>query len=300
MPRAFRPVAFAAGLAVALSVPAIALARDAAIATDRTATNLSAFGQGLIWSRTANDGASRLVLRGFGPPADLPVPPYSGGVFDADLGQDSSGTVIAVYPRCGGVSGRNCDVYQFNFSTNRESRVAGAATSRCSEYAPSIWEGAVAFARRGPRGCNGLYVKGRRGTALKLDSRVPAETDFRSGRVAYLTLSNLGRTAIRLFSIREGRSHVVVAGVRAEGERTRVTNPSFSGRYLYWLFEDQRRRDFLVARSRGNARSSLQFSDRALPGRVDSIALDGRTLYYTNGRGVFRASDPAPLFEARD
>ena len=48
-----------------------------------------------------------------------------------------------------------------------------------------MWLGSVAFARTGPGKCNGLYVV-RRGKLRKLDSRVPAETDLRGGRVAYL------------------------------------------------------------------------------------------------------------------
>jgi hypothetical protein len=289
-------VAVAAAAASALG--AEAAARDRAISHDHTAANVSAFGQGLVWSRTGSDARAHLVLRAFGPPADAAVPPLAGGLFDPDLGEDSTGSVVAVYTRCAALSGRNCDVYQFDFSNNRESKVPGAAGSRCSEYAPSIWQGTVAFARSGPRGCNGLYVKAPRGRALRLDSRIPADTDYREGRVAYL-LAGSKRTVIRLFTIKQGRSIVVVSGLDSAGERTRVSNPTFAGRFLYFLFQDVRRKEFLVARSHAQGNSSVQFSDRTLPRRVDSIAVDGRNVYYTNGRGVFEATGPVPHFGAR-
>jgi len=294
-----RPAVTAIALAVAVT-PVLAFtaqARDRTISSDRSATNLSAFGQGLIWSRTATDGRSRLVLRAFGAPTDVPVTPVS-GAFDADLGLDSEGSTVAVYTRCAGLSGRSCDVYEYDFARARERKLPGASTSRCSEFAPSIWRGAVAFARSGPRRCNGLYVKGKRGAALLLDHRVAAETDFREGRVAYLYAPDSRRTSIRIFSINEGRSRLVIGSLQSRGERTRVTNPTFAGNYLYWLFEDVRGKDFRIGRSRAHARSVLQFSDRKLTGGPDSIAVDGRTIYYTNGPGLFQANDPAPHFVA--
>jgi hypothetical protein len=277
-----------------------AFARDRVVSSDRTATNLSAFGQGLAWSREDTGGEAHLVLQSFGAPTDVNVQPLAGGVFDPDLGQDASGATVAVYTRCAGVSGKNCDVYQYDFTRKRESKVAGASTSSCSEYAPSIWEGTVAFARSGSKRCRGLYVKGPKGAALRLNTRIPADTDIRSGRVAYLYAPDSTHTFIRVFEIRRGKSNLVIAGLRAEGERTRVSSPTFSGKYLYFLFEDQRRKQFQIGRSRAHQRSALLFSDRKLTGKPDSIALDGRAVFYTNGRGVFQANDPAPKFTARD
>ena len=273
-------------------------ARDTALTTDRTATNLSAFGQGLAWSRGLGDGRSQLVLRAFGAPADVSIAPVS-GLVDPDLGQDASGGSVAVYTRCSGVSGRNCDIYEYDFVRKRELKVSGASTSRCSEFAPSIWQGTIAFARRGPRGCNGLYVKGPHGAALMLDRRVPADTDIREGKVAYLYAPSAKRTEIRVFSIAQGSSQPVITGLSSGGERTRVSNPTFGGSYVYWLFNDLRRHDFTIGRSRGRASSTLQFADRKFSGSIDSIAVDGRTVYYTNHHGVFVANDPAPRFTAR-
>jgi hypothetical protein len=289
----------------ALALCASALGKDTSISTDRSALNLTAFGPSLAWDREDSGGRHRLVsytrvatLLSQPPPADLSIRP-SDSPFDPDLGVDRKGQPAVVYTRCAGRSGRNCDVWGFDGKV--ESKVRGASSSRCSEFAPSIWKGIIAFARSGSKRCKGLYLKGR-GPLLRLDSRIPADTDLRGNRVAYLHAPTANRTVIRIFSFTRqgGQSRVVIAGVRAKGERTRVTYPEFSGKYLYFLFEDIGRKDFLVGRNRLEARSVLEFTKRTLPGSVDSIGVDGSTLYFTNGRGVFQATGPVPRFSARD
>jgi hypothetical protein len=283
-----------------------AFGADRAVSGDTTTGNLSAYVGTLVWSREAPAGTHRLVtfsprtapLLGPAPrPTDLAVRP-SDSPFDPDVGMSKRGTPQVLYTRCAGVSGRNCDVYRFD--GKQESKVEGASSRRCSEFAPSVWRGTVAFGRSGPRKCEGLYVKGDRGKALRLDKRIPADTDILRGEVAYLHFPSSRRSVIRVFTIRKGRSHVAVAGVRAQRERTRVSSPTFAGRFLYWLHEDLRRRDFTVGRTRASVSSVLEWSDRSLPGAVDSIAVEGRKLYYTNGRGVRQATDPVPRFSARD
>jgi hypothetical protein len=292
-------------LLTTLGLCASALGADKPISTDRSAINLTAFGPSLAWDREDSSGRHHLVsftrvatLLSQPPPADLAVRP-SDSPFDPDLGVDRKGEPAVVYTRCAGRSGRNCDIWGFDGKV--ESKVRGASSSRCSEFAPSIWKGIIAFARSGSKRCNGLYLKGR-GPLLRLDRRIPADTDLRGNRVVYLHAPTANRTTIRIFSFtREGgQSRVVVAGVRAKGERTRVTYPEFAGRYIYFLFEDIRRKDFLVGRSRPEAGSVLEFSKRTLPRSVDSIGVDGSTVYFTNGRGVFQASDPTPRFAPRD
>ncbi|MEJ7785146.1 MAG: hypothetical protein WKF96_10115 [Solirubrobacteraceae bacterium] len=102
----------------------------------------------------------------------LPIEPRLGVPFDADLGPDADGNVVAVYSRCrveptdGRVTetvsgrvpasadptpaysaGRGCDLFRFDFKSGRETRIAGASTSGASEMLPSIWEGRIAFVR---------------------------------------------------------------------------------------------------------------------------------------------------------
>ena len=292
-------------LMMALALAASAWGKDKAISGDTTATNLSDGGYALVWSRESPVGTHRLVAYDLGIPLLSQPEPKDVGVrtssspFDPDVGVSSGGRSLVVYTRCAGLSGRNCDVYRFDGRT--ESKVSGASSARCSEFAPSIWNGIVAFGRSGSRRCNGLYLKGR-GPALRLDKRVPADTDIRGNRIAYLYTPNARRTMIRIFTLSRqgGGSQLVVAGVRAEGERTRVTNPTFSGRYVYFLFEDIRRNDFLVGRSRGERGSVLEFSNRKLTGEVDSIGVDRSYIYYSNGKGVQRMDDPLPKFAPAD
>jgi hypothetical protein len=295
-------------LTLLLLWPASALAADQVVTTDRTASTVDTFQGTVVWSREPGDGGARLVLLGGSGPIDLAATRPGAGLFDAKLGRDRRGSLVAVYTRCAGLGGGDCDAHQLDLATRRERRVKGASSDRCSEFAPSIWRGTVAFARRGPRGCNGLYLMRPGGALRRLDNRAPAVTDIDRGRVAYLYAPTLrespppkavGPFVIRIRPLRGDRSHVVVAGQATQGKRFRVTNPVLAGRYVYWLHRDLRRREFFVGRSRGHRRSTLQFSDRTLPGTVDSIATDGRSLYYTNGGGLFRA-DPALRFSARD
>jgi hypothetical protein len=297
--------AISLALLVALGLCASALGKDTSISTDRSALNLTAFGPSLAWDREDSSGRHHLVsytristLNSQPPPADLEIR-QSESPFDPDLGVDRKGQPAVVYTRCAGRSGRNCDVWGFDGKV--ESKVSGASSSRCSEFAPSIWKGIIAFARSGSKRCSGLYLKGR-GPLLRLDSRIPADTDIRGNRVAYLHAPTANRTAIRIFSFTRGggQSRLVVSGVRAKGERTRVTYPEFAGRYIYFLFEDIRRKDFSVGRSRVEAGSVLEFTKRTLPRFVDSIGVNGSTVYFTNGRGVFQATDPEPRFSPRD
>jgi hypothetical protein len=291
-------------LAGALSLAAVAWAADEEISRDKTASSLSAFSPLAAWSRQDIDGTYRLAVRERvatllvqPPPRDLAIR-SSDSPFDPDVGKSKRGVLLVAYTRCAGVSREGCDVYQFD--GKRESKVKGASSSSCSEFAPSIWNGTVAFGRTGPGTCRGLYVTGERGTAFRLDKRVPADTDIRAGKVAYLHIPARGDSVIRIFTIKKGRSQIVVAGTRGEGEGVVVSNPTFAGRYVYWLLEDRKRHDFTVGRSRGSRRSTLQWSDRSLPGSIDSIALDGRMLFYINGRGVHEANDPVPIFGSRD
>ena len=141
-----------------------------------------------------------------------------------------------------------------------------------------MWLGSVAFARTGPGRCNGLYIV-RRGKLRRLDSRVPAETDLRGDRVAYL-LHPAGRhdsaaVPARPHAARRKRSRVVVTGFAAEGESyARLATRSSTSRYVYWLQQDQIRNEFFAGRAqrRSAARRSSSRS-RLFPGAVNSIAI---------------------------
>jgi len=231
---------------------------------------------------------------------DVPVRPKSGGLFDPDVGTTVRGNETIVYTRCVGLSGRDCDVWQYDGFDRKERKVPGASSSRCSEFAPSVWLSSVAFGRTGPSGCAGLYVV-RRGKVRRLDTRVPAETDLRGDRVTYLFLppASKSRSYIRVRRTGRGRSRLVVAGFAGEGESFRVTSPVLEGRYVYWLIADLQRNEQFAARTLVRRRSPLEFSDRLFPRDATSIAVARDRLYYTSPLGLFIADEPVPVFAPR-
>jgi hypothetical protein len=285
-------------LGLAAAWPTGVAGADVTVSTDRTATNLSAhFGQ-LVWSRVGKDGRARLVRRVGLTNEDVRVQPKA-GLFDPDTGTSHGGHQVIVYTRCVGLSGSGCDVWLYNDGTRREHKVVGAASAQCSEYAPSIWIGTVAFVRSGPGNCPGLYVL-RRGHLRRLDTRTPSQTDVRGSRVAYLytPAGDPSRTSVRLRSIYGGKSRRVVSGFAAEHESYRVTSPEFDGRFVYWLQEDRVRHEFFSGRGVAKRASALEFTAQTFPGRVTSIAVGDGQLNYANGRGVFQATNPG--FAAHD
>jgi hypothetical protein len=72
-----------------------------------------------------------------------------------------------------------------------------------------------------------------------------------------------------------------------------------TSRFTYWLQEDRVRNQFFAGRGLFARRSPLEFLNRTLPPRVDSIAITRERLYYANGKGVFLATDPLPVFAPR-
>ena len=277
-----------------------ATAADEALTRDPTAANVSTHSGQPVWSRVARDGQARLVQRVRGRNRDLPVKPKA-GLFDPDVGTTPRGNLTIVYTRCVGLSGQGCDIWQYDGFDLKERKVPGASTATCSEFAPSVWLGSVAFARTGPGKCKGLYVV-RRGKLRKVDSRVPAETDLRGGRVTYLFVppGDTLRSQIRVRTLRNKRSRVIVTGFASEGESYAVSSPVMTGRYIHWLQEDRVRDEFFAGRALAASRGApLEFTQRTFPGRVDSIAITRERFYYTNGKGLYLATDPPPVFAAR-
>jgi hypothetical protein len=288
------------GVLAVFPMAAPAAATDEVLTRDPTAANLSTHSGAPVWSRVGRDGLARLVQRVRGRNRDLPVKPKT-GLFDPDVGTTPRGNFTVVYSRCAGLSGQGCDVWQYDGFDFKERKVQGASTATCSEFAPSVWLGSVAFARTGPGRCPGLFVV-RRGKLRKVDDRVPADTDLRGGRVAYLFIppGDSSRSQIRVRILRNKRSHRVVSGFAAKGESYAVSSPVMTSRYIHWLQEDRRRNDFFAGRGLVTLRqTALEFTQRTFPGRVDSIAITRDRLYYTNGRGVYLATDPPATFAPR-
>jgi hypothetical protein len=147
-------------LAGALAAPATARAETGDLAKLDRNTPIAAYGGRLLWS--TYDGANgqyALTTRANGITSAVPVARRS-VPFDADLGPDADGHVVAVYSRCtreitpsGSFApslynrGRGCDLYEFDFATAHETKLATASAPRASEFWPTIWKGTLAFGR---------------------------------------------------------------------------------------------------------------------------------------------------------
>jgi hypothetical protein len=283
----------------AVGAPPSARAADRVVATDPTATNVSAHNTQVVWSSLGRDGRARLVRLIRGSPRNVPVRPKD-GLFDPDVGTSRRGNEVIVYTRCAGLSGQGCDVWRYDDSTRKERKVPGASSGRCSEFAPSVWLGTVAFARTGPGDCPGLYVV-RQGRLRRLEGRVPAQTDIRGSTVAYLytRAGDPAISSVRVRSIYGSRSRRVVSGLNAERESYRVLSPELDGRFVYWLQEDRVRHQFFSGRGLARRESALEFTARTFPGRVTSIAVALGRVFYTSGPGVFEATSPELGFAPR-
>jgi hypothetical protein len=89
----------------------------------------------------------RLAIRRAGSVELVPVEPAQ-APFDADIGPDREGRPQLVYSRCR-AEGRGCDLYAFSLAGGGTERaVRGANTTDGDEFAPTLWKGRIAFARR--------------------------------------------------------------------------------------------------------------------------------------------------------
>jgi len=153
-----------------LAVRSDSAVADTTIASVPNSTPVSVIGgpsgDRMVWSAfdLAQNGYVLMTRLG-GANSVVPVP-VRGVPFDANLGLTARGNTVAVYSRCrrepgyrtaiGNAiinqfpdwrSGRGCDIYQFDFNTGRESRMAKPSTRRNSEFLPTIWRKRIAFAR---------------------------------------------------------------------------------------------------------------------------------------------------------
>jgi hypothetical protein len=171
-------------LALAAAPPALAQTDEQQIGVQPFgASKVSSYGGVTVWSETEADSAETvdvprpgferplqrqpvyLVAREDGQKRRLPIEPRA-VAFDVDVGPDEQGRPVAVYSRCDPpvdfrlnaygfgsgdfptyTTGENCDLYRFDFATERESAIEGASTDQASEMLPSIWRDEIAFAR---------------------------------------------------------------------------------------------------------------------------------------------------------
>ena len=224
-------------------------------------TPIAAFQGRLVWSQPDGKGAYQLVLRlGSGPVQVLPIAPR-GVPFDVDLGPTSSGGVYAVYSRCqvepawqqtqlpAYETGKGCDVYKLDLSTNTEVRYSKVNASDGSEYWPSYWKGKLAFARAydDKPGQPYLYVKtisssdpserqpgGSRGSGAS----TPLQVELYGTRIGFAWRYQGSMLApaydLRVDTI--GADHVRLDSTPGGGLSSTVLGwPSFENGRIYWV-----------------------------------------------------------------
>lgn len=146
------------GLVVGLASAGAPAAAQPASLGQTSEVSIAAYGGWVAFTR-----AGELQLSHAGRPATVaPVPPRS-IAFDVALGPGPNGHVTAVYSRCrhdrpnqGGrhngypsyEASSGCDLYAYDTVTHQERRLRAVSRPDASEYAPSLWRGRIAFARR--------------------------------------------------------------------------------------------------------------------------------------------------------
>lgn len=269
--------------------PAVAQEPDQQIGEPMGASKVSSYGGVTVFSQTDPDSEQKIEVPrpGFEQPVEadpvflvayengqarrLPVEPRV-VPFDVDVGPDAEGRPVAVYSRCerypdfypfgtgdfpAYVTGEGCDLYRFDFATNRETKIAGASTAQASETLPSIWRDEIAFARvyesrEGDRGRYPyLYVRRldgdggsqRRPGSSRGSSGLPGPTslDLYGSRLAFSWAFRVDRTEldtqaeVRLVDA-DGDSRVV-SRYRSEDPGVGYLSPQVSGGRLFYGFQ---------------------------------------------------------------
>jgi hypothetical protein len=270
---------------------------DTVISKDPTASDVTAYGDALAWSRKEAPKRFRLVQSVHGNVKDAPITP-SGRNYNPDLGPSPGSTTLAVYVRCEPSGSSSCDVYELDLRGGAERKLDEISSFDRPESAPSTWRGNYAFGRlklgSARDSGSGLFVE-RAGRVGKIDDRRPAGTDIDSRSVVFLD-DHAGKDA-------KGREILAMpaAGGRACSLASgQVFSPAIDGGYAYWL-EELRAGEFRIARAklphgRCAVEPDVALSKRPLRGRAQSIAVAGGRFYYTNGTGVLRADHPVPRF----
>jgi hypothetical protein len=163
--------------------------------SDHVLRGLSAYdGRVAWWSTDARDRGQLMSWNG----SDVERAPIArvNRAFELDLGPTATGHVAAVYSRCDR-HGEHCDVYQYDFTTRRQTRVGVAADPHVSETEPTLWRRRIAFVAdatdahtgrivlTGLRGGGRHVLRGGPSSAEGLDRAQPGALDLRGSTVAF-------------------------------------------------------------------------------------------------------------------
>jgi len=233
--------------------------------------NISTYGGTYAWSQLTAGGGSRLIVKvGAAAPVAAPVAPFAAPV-DPDVGpRDRSGVPVIVYSRCRAAA--RCDVFRFDPATGKESKVAAVSKAATSETAPSIWKGAVLFARTGGRSRGAYLYRPGKGTR-RLDAKPPLATDLGDSYAAMLRRS--GSESFLRFSTYRGSARTIAHDTSTDAGGSVYGPPSLTRYYVYWRANDPISESSSILRigiRRYAGRGALQRASRPLPPGLDLAA----------------------------
>ena len=259
----------ALALSSAGAAPATA---DVPFVADPSARNVTTYGSTAAWSRRAPDGYRLVVARG-GRIADAPVPAAS-EPYDPDLGPTKANGRTIVYARGG-------DLYRLDVGARAERKLTALSTA-AAETAPSFFKETIVFARTsGAR--TGLYLSRPGRSLTRVFRSAAAETDVAETRI----IGRFGRGARSIVRVMNmGADDVrIVARARTGQRLTSPTLTRFNGIWLRAGATESRVETVGVNAHRG---LEVRTADRALPGRVSSLASYRIPTLYTTDGGVQR------------
>ncbi|HYM56929.1 MAG TPA: hypothetical protein VES79_03110 [Solirubrobacteraceae bacterium] len=138
-----------------LVASAPASAADTVVAQLQRPTTIRSYRDVQVFS-AFEGGVYRLAIRRGGQVELLPVAP-SRAPFDVDIGPDTQGRPQLIYTRCkvevpnsemGTNDNTGCDLFLFSPVGARTERPVRGANTKANEFAPTLWKGRIAFARK--------------------------------------------------------------------------------------------------------------------------------------------------------
>jgi len=223
-----------------------AAAADIEIATLPAQSSIDALDGHVLWS-VQDEGTDvwRLVDYSNGVQRPLAVA-TSASPFDADLGHDRNGRLVAVYSRCrsaldengANFGHRGCDIFRYGFATGREAKVT-AVSSRYDEYEPAVWHRRIAFVRADPRREH-MYIRdlsAHRARRLRggIGFASPRDLDLRSRTTAVRWAHEFSEDVRLAFAGRDGRTLLATPGSGAAAQQYSTLHPTFADAHtVYW------------------------------------------------------------------
>jgi hypothetical protein len=232
-----------APLVLGLVASAPASASDTVVAELQRPSTIRSYAGIQVFS-AFEDGAYRLAILRADTVELVPVEPAQ-APFDADIGTDGKGRPQLVYTRCE-AAGRRCDLYAFSLAGGGVERpVRSANTTDGDEFAPTLWNGRLAFARKVEgRDLPAVYTRQLSSPRSRPSVRLPGirrrtstrgvlELELHGRRLAQIVFF-AGQTEVRLVGLADrGVRRLARTGVGEGGQY--FAGIGFAAGHLAWV-----------------------------------------------------------------